>query len=193
MHSNFLGKFYRRTWCSPYWVEFSSRLYMLIRILKFYFSNIFFCKFFDKLSPLISCSQNWFKFNTGVHCYIQITIIVFVFKIFELSGTSLVSKSNVFEIEWTPAHRLLKFLHANFFPRNYLNYDPMILNELKPRYSWVPKARVHSMYSWKTGLCPWGSDLQYANFSLLGWYYNHIYSFKDKKIRRRHWHFEYIY
>ena len=34
-----------------------------------FFSLFLPCKFFDKFGPSISCSQNWLKFNTEVHCY----------------------------------------------------------------------------------------------------------------------------
>ena len=81
------------------------------------FFNSFSCKFFEKLGPSILCSQNWFKFNTEAHCYIQITILIFLFsKFLNCSGQILSQNLLLSKLNETRHIGRYKCCMPNFFP-----------------------------------------------------------------------------
>ena len=45
----------------------------------YFFKNIFMHIFLGKFGPQLWRSPNYWKFGTGVHCYMLITILIFIF------------------------------------------------------------------------------------------------------------------
>ena len=75
----------------------------------YYDFNVIFCKIFaihtflGRFGRKIWSSPNWLKFDTGVHCYMLITILTLIFSkffSFIFFSANLVRKSELLKIDW---------------------------------------------------------------------------------------------
>ena len=53
-------------------------LYRGTLLYAYYDFNVYFFKYFVKFGPIIWISSNWLKFCRGVHCYMLITVLIFI-------------------------------------------------------------------------------------------------------------------
>ena len=81
--------------------------YIAICLLHFnvyFFQNSFHLYFLGNFGPEIWSSPSQLKFSTGIHCYMLITIVMFVFfsklLLFIFLGANLVLKTEVLQINW---------------------------------------------------------------------------------------------
>ena len=110
-----------------------------LRILHFFLKYLF-CSFpLGVFDPLIWCSQNCLKSITGVHRYMLITLLIYVFS--KLFLFQLLRENLVFNDLMLP--KLSEIWHIRSYhcciPIFYFCYEETILNDLKPRYLCVKK------------------------------------------------------
>ena len=135
------------SWNQPYYSIFLLKK-AILRLCLSYYSNLTW--FLGKFGPKNWSSPNWLKVGTGVHCYIFISNLMFIFPKF-LSliffWANLVRKSEVLQINWNSVQGYIAICLLQFsvyFFKSFVIH--IILGKFVPNVWCCPKWNLAFVY-----------------------------------------------